>query len=108
MYATGFVNSINMSEWENGALKLVSQEPQVIITPWYFGKNLTFEDTLESVNGIYDFDINEEMQQMRKEKEYKSIMEGQFVVRFYLMHWGKSVLCDFLYLIMIFWFLPLR
>ncbi|XP_044748261.1 uncharacterized protein LOC123309290 [Coccinella septempunctata] len=78
MYVTGLVNSIQMSDWEDGALKASSKEPQAVLAPWHFGGNLTFEESLESVNGIYDFDVEEEMQLMKEEKDYKLKMDSQY------------------------------
>ncbi|XP_045478654.1 uncharacterized protein LOC123683798 [Harmonia axyridis] len=78
MYVTGLVNSINMSTWEKGVIKVLYDKPQVITAPWYFGKNLTFEDSLDCLYGIYDFDVQRKIEQMNEQKEHSQRMDSQY------------------------------
>ncbi|KAK9870097.1 hypothetical protein WA026_006191 [Henosepilachna vigintioctopunctata] len=78
LYIDGLVNSINMSHWENGSVKMISKEPQEITAPWHVKGNLTFDEPVDGESVISNFQIDENNNLVEHQMVKKMEMEEQF------------------------------
>ncbi|KAL3267035.1 hypothetical protein HHI36_011177 [Cryptolaemus montrouzieri] len=79
LYVNGTVNSINMTVWENGVIKMVSNETQEIEAPWHVKGNLTFVEPLSGECSIYSFDTEKVIGAIKDQETMNKALQLEYM-----------------------------